>query len=323
MRAAARESILGIWRSFSDPALRESLEFTESVESTETAQLIKSAIEQELTSINSELQTPNDRTVQRVALCLDYVDILPPKSVDTVFVRSLDVQQDAPLTRWLDVIKQYQDKLDSEFPDSFSKRCLELAGSSGSRPQRQQLMLQKFAETLGKLSPDKRNSSVKKYFLLLKDSNANTRNAAATMLSAIRSALPDTQEFKISVGNVLGDLRRDVKTPDLLQYRPVFEALTSQIDVLGEYQWRDVADLSKRLLSQTDTSLQEFGMALVERMPSIPEMDQEELLHQLVGLENSANSLKERATRRLEYFATGKLADSAKKVIESRHQTQK
>lgn len=156
------------------------------------------------------------------------------------------------------------------------------------------------------------------YFPLLKDTNANTRNAAATVLATVRTSLSDIPEFKISVSNTLGDLRRDVKTQELLQYRPVFDALFAQSDLFGDYQWRDVADLSKRSLSQTDVGLQEYGMALAEAMSSVPEADEEEMLHLLITLENSPHPVKDRATRRLDQLASAKLSDSAKKALKKR-----
>ena len=134
----------------------------------------------------------------------------------------------------------------------------------------------------------------------------------------MRSSLADIPEFKTSISNTLGDLRRDVRTQDLLQYRPVFDALIVQSDLFGDYQWRDVTDLSKRLLSQSDASLQEYGMALAEAIPAIPEGDQEELLHLLINFENSSAALKDRATRRLDQLSSGKLSDSARKVVENR-----
>lgn len=318
VRNAARDFLLGVWRTLSDPTLRESLDFVKSIQSPETFQLTKSAIEQELNSINSELQAPNDRTVERVTLCLDYSDRLPANSIPDLLIRALDVSQDEALKRWFGVIKAHEERLTAEFPEGLANRCLELTKSSASRPQRQDLLLRSFADVLVKLSPEKKRGLDQQYFPLLKDTNASTRNAAATVLAMVRSSLSDIPEFKISVSNTLGDLRRDVKTQELLQYRPVFDALIAQSDLFGDYQWKDVSDLSKRLLSQTDAGLQEYGMVLAEAMLSVPDADQEELLHLLINLENSSPALKDRATRRLDQLSSGKLSDSARKVLENR-----
>lgn len=319
VRNAARDFLLNsVWRTLSDPTLRASLDFVKSIESPETLQLTKTAIEQELNSINSELQAPSDRTVERIALCLDYSDRLTPNSIPDLLIRALEVNQDEPLKRWFGVIKAHEEGLSADFPDKLATRCLELVKSNSSRPQRQDLLLRAFADSLGKLTPERKRTLEQQYFVLLKDTNASTRNAAATVMGAVRSSLSDIPEFKISVSNTLGDLRRDVKTQELLQYRPVFDALIAQSDLLGDYQWRDVADLSKRLLSQPDAGLQEYGMALAEAMSAIPDGDQEELLHLLVNVEKSSPVLKDRATRKLDQLSSGKLEDSARKVLENR-----
>lgn len=318
VRNAARDFLLVVWRTLSDPSLRESLDFVKSIESPESFPLTKTAIEQELNSINSELQAPNDRTVERVALCLDYPDRLTPNSIPDLLIRALDVSQDEPLKRWFSVIKAHEERLSADLPERLATRCLELVKSNPSRPQRQDLLLRAFSDALGKLAPERKRALEQQYFPLLKDTNASTRNAAATVLTAVRSSLSDIPEFKISVSNTLGDLRRDVRTQDLLQYRPVFDALIAQSDLFGDYQWRDVADLSKRLLSQTDAGLQEYGMVMAEAMPAIPDADQEELLHLLLNVENSSPALKDRATRRLDQLSSGKLSDSARKVLKNR-----
>ena len=79
-----------------------------------------------------------------------------------------------------------------------------------------------------------------------------------------------------------------------------------------------MADLSKRLMSQNEITLQEFGLGLIERMPMIPELDQEVLVHLLVNFENSALPFKERATKKLDQLATTKLVDAAKNEIQKR-----
>ena len=318
VRNAARDFLLGVWRTLSDPTLRESLDFVKSIESPESFQLTKTAIDQESNSINSELQAPIDRTSERVTLCLDYSDRLPANSIPDLLIRALDVSQDEALKRWFGVIKAHEERLTAEFPEGLANRCLELTKSSASRPQRQDLLLRSFADALVKLSPEKKRGLEQQYFPLLKDTNASTRNAAATVLTMVRSSLSDIPEFKISVSNTLGDLRRDVKTQELLQYRPVFDALIVQSDLFGDYQWQDVSDLSKRLLSQTDAGLQEYGMVLAEAMPSVPDADQEELFHLLINLENSSPALKDRATRRLDQLSSGRLSDSGRKVLENR-----
>ena len=318
VRSAARDFLLGVWRTLSDPILRESLDFVKSIESPESFPLTKTAIEQELNSINSELQSPTDRTVERIALCLDYSDRLTPNSVPDLLIRALEVSQDEPLKKWLAVITVHEERLGADFPERLATRCLELVKSNASRPQRQDLLLRAFADALGKLSSDRKRTLEQQYFPLLKDANANTRNAAATVLATVRSSLSNIPEFKISVSNTLGDLRRDVKTQELLQYRPVFDALIAQSDLFGDYQWRDVADLSKRSLSQTDAGLQEYGMALAEAMSSIPESAEEEMLHLLITLENSSHPLKDRATRKLDQLASANVSDSAKKVLKKR-----
>jgi hypothetical protein len=134
----------------------------------------------------------------------------------------------------------------------------------------------------------------------------------------VRTSLSN-EAFRISIANVLGDLRKEIKTQDLPQYDVVFRSLIAQSDLFGEIQWQDVADLSKRSLSQSDISLHDFGMSMIESMVTIPERDQSDLLHLLIDTtENSNEALKIRATAKLGQLSKTDLTDSARRVLENR-----
>jgi len=315
-RQAAKIFVKDIWKSLSDPALRESLKFSESIVSPDTQQLVTDALQQEFNSINTEFQAPTDRTTQRLALCLDYPEKLQPNAIEDLLVKSLDVGSEEALKTWLSVIEGHQKRLTDDFTGKLVSRCLELVPVHSARPKRQAMLLETIARNLSQLTPEAKKIVLQKYFSLLKDANPGTRDTAAGALGSIRSAVSDIQELRISVANALGDLRREIVTQQLPQYRGVFDALLQQGDLFGEYQWKDVADLSKRLMSQSDASLQDMGISLVERMAVVPKDDQEAVVHLLVGFATSTSPYQERSKRELERLSILDLVESARTEIE-------
>jgi hypothetical protein len=321
VRTAAQTFLLGFWRTLSDPALRASLAFVESFALPEAQALTKAALEQELSTATNERQAPTDRTKQRVAICIENRSALAPNAVEDTLVKALEADQDGSLSTWLEVIGSSQSVLSADFAERIADRCLVLARPNASRPSRLDLLLRKLTETLGRLAPDKRGELARQYFDLLKDPDENLRNAAAGTLAGARKSLPDKQEFRIPLTKTLQDLRRQLGPRDLAHHRPVIEALVAQSDLFGRLEWQDVADMSKRLMSEPETALQEFGISLAEKISNVdlvPEDIQGELVHLLATVESSSPTLAERATRRLDEWHSNGLSDLAKDVLEKR-----
>jgi len=210
VRTASREFLLNIWGQQSAPILRDSLNYVKTIEHADSFELVKTAITQELKFINNERSDPSDRTANRVALCIAFSEYLSPGSLEDVFIRALDVNSDEYLKRWIELISEHQDKLDSTFPDKLATACLTFVRSNESRPQRQEILLRSFGEALKKLTEERKRDLISQYFALLKDVNLNTRNAAATTLTLVKAAL-SSEAFRISVANVLGDLRKEIR----------------------------------------------------------------------------------------------------------------
>jgi hypothetical protein len=162
------------------------------------------------------------------------------------------------------------------------------------------MLLRTIASGLGRIPSEKAAEINSRYFGLLKSANATLRDAAALTLSLARQSLDSSKEFTIPVMNILGDVRRDVSTTELLHYRPVLDALMGQADLFSETEWQEVGDLSRRLLSQTDQTLQELGISICEKIPHIPESSQEDLVHLLMKIETTSSPIAERASRILD-----------------------
>ncbi len=129
-------------------------------------------------------------------------------------------------------------------------------------------------------------------------------------------ASSENQDFKLAVANVIKYLRDEVKTAELTEYGAVFNALLTEAGPLGEYQNRDLADMAKALMSESDESLQELGLQIVDQMPVIPNDDQSEVIHLLIGIAGSSPSLRERAVDRLGRFSLGKVVDGARQELQ-------
>jgi hypothetical protein len=134
----------------------------------------------------------------------------------------------------------------------------------------------------------------------LKNSDQSIRTATAAALDNAKLSISDDQEFRIHTGAVLGDLRRDLSTQELVLHRIVIEALVKQRVIFRSAEWREVTELGKRLLSQPEANNQEFGMYLVEQIPSGSAAIDGDVVRMLIGLEKSDSVLKDRAERKLD-----------------------
>ena len=104
----------------------------------------------------------------------------------------------------------------------------------------------------------------------------------------------------------------------LPQYRSVLTEFLKQSDLLrGEHQWKEIARLSQRLMSQQEMSLQELGLALVENMPALPKDDEENIIHLLIAFSSPTSGLRERSKCELERLSLGDLDVAAKGEIDS------
>jgi hypothetical protein len=318
VRVAAKNFVLVFWGTLSDPALRESVDFLEEVGSPEKAQLLASCVQQQFTFIVREKEAPTDRTTERIAFCLKYSGFLAPGAIADLFIESLEVSSGESLTKWIRMIESLEHELDSEFQARFSNKCMELVQSNRYDQNRQEIMLRTVAERFGKLPEERKREFTQQFFELLKSQSASTRNAAAATLGAAKASISEIKEFEIQVARVLGDLRRDLKTQDLIPYRPVIDALIEQGYAFGESEWQDVAEMGIRLLSQPDPPMQEFGMALSERVSEIPKDAGAELVYVLVSLEKASSPLRDRATQRLDQIANGNPPDEMKEALEKR-----
>jgi len=320
LRTSSKEFLLRVWKLFDDPSLRESLAFVRSFESEETIQLVKGAVEQEFASMQNELQTPNDRTEKRLALCLENSALLPENAIGAFLSRTLEVQNDEALQRWLKLIATHRAMLGIEFSDGLATRSLVLAKQNADRPQRQDLLLGNFAAMLKHVTQETRRQLEKEYFSLLKDPNRNTRDSAAKILRAVRDSDSKTTEFKIVLGNTLDDLRRELSPTNLSEYRAAIEALIDHFDLFSDSQWGVVAEMAKRLLSESNPTLSEFGISLSEKIEAIPGPYQEELIHLLINVENGSTEISGRASNVLNKLASDGLLDSSRELLASRRQ---
>lgn len=320
VRAQAKNEILRIWQTFDDATLRDNLGFLKAIASPEAQALGQNAIEQEYATAKNEREAPTDRTAQRVALCLDFSDWLVSKSTGDLLIDALQASKDESFSAWREIINLHQDRLGIAFQVKLAEKCLELAQLGRYSQNRQEALLQMLTNTIARLPQERRREVTQKYFALLKSSDQGIRSAAAAALGHAKSSTSNDQEFRIQIGAILGDLRRDLSTQELLPRRAVIEALVNQGDVFTTAEWREVADIGKRLLSQPEINNQEFGMYLIERIPGFSAATDGDVVRVLIGLEKSDSSLKDRASRKLDALKTGEdgLAESTRQALGER-----
>jgi hypothetical protein len=131
----------------------------------------------------------------------------------------------------------------------------------------------------------------------------------------VRKAV-DEQDFKLGLNTLVRDFCR-MAPSEVVAYRPIFDATLEHSALFGDYEWRDLADLSKRSIQQADTALQDYGLSLVERMPKIPEEHEEDIIHLLVGIARGTNAAqKERADKFLRKIPESELGAKARETLQ-------
>jgi KAP family P-loop domain len=313
----AAEFVLRIWRDLTDVLLRSDVEFVASIGSSQGKQLLKQGVEQELGLIAEESKQPTERSLQRVTFCVDYSDNLEAGALEGQLLETLNARSAEVLRTWVGAIKGVMIKLEATFPNSFASRCLERVSAIPEKDERQNILLDAFVGVLPTLSSDDRRSALREYFSLMKDPGVGTRDIAASRLRAVREASSDSQDFRLTVGNLIKHIRDKVSTEDLPQFFGAFRALMVEEGLLGEYQNRDIADMAKKLMSHADDSLQDLGLQLVEHMPNVHNDDQAEIIHLLITIAGSSGSLATRASERLRKFLAADLAEGAREQLES------
>lgn len=204
-------------------------------------------------------------------------------------------------------------QLDSDFRQQLTEKSLSLVTGSHTQPRRQ-AFFELFSTILPAIEEATKRRLLQIFFGLCKHQDSNVRNLAATILGSVRKAV-DEQDFKLGLNALVREICR--MTPaEVAGYRPLFDGSLEHSALFGDYEWRDLADLSKRSLQQTDTALQDYGLLLVERMPKIPSEHDADLIHLLVSVARGTNSSqKERADKMLRKISEPDLSPSARRSL--------
>jgi hypothetical protein len=303
----ARNFALQNWQSFSDSLLRDTLAYLTIFKDSSGQDLQKALIQQEFTLLQNELQNPSDRTIQRLAFSYENKQSLNPNAIESLLLKALQVPDNA-FAIWRPQIAEYCKKLELQVAQGVVERCLNLVSDSYT-PTRRQGFLELFTTVLPLLNTDLIPRQLQTYFALCKHADASIRNPAVSALGKVREAV-EGQDFKLGLNALVRDFCR-MSPMEVAPYRPVLDSAMAHSAFFGDYEWRDLADLSKRSLQQTDTNLQEYGLQLVEKMPNIPAEHQQDLVHLLIGLARSSNSpQKERADKVLRKIQEAELDDA-------------
>jgi hypothetical protein len=84
-----------------------------------------------------------------------------------------------------------------------------------------------------------------------------------------------------------------------LEYRSTLDTVLAHSEFF-EYQWRDVAELARRSMSQQNEALEDYGLELVSRMTVIDSEDQADLVHLAIKLARQSRSSSPKAAELLQ-----------------------
>ncbi|HUZ45784.1 MAG TPA: P-loop NTPase fold protein [Terriglobia bacterium] len=311
-KQAAMNFALQTWRSFSVQALKENLKFIETFEGASGAELQKALVNQELTLAQNEVLTPTDRTKERLTFCYENREQLNANSLQDFLLKTLELQ-DPAFTVWSSVVLDFAGKFNNIFHGRTAAKALELAG--GSVPQSKRIgLLRLFAGLLPSVQEDTKPQLLQKFFEFCKHSDPNIRVAAVAEIPLAKTAI-EASEFRRGLNTLARDLFAK-STQEAAVYWPSIDAVIKECEMFGEYEWRDLGDLSKRLMEQADTALKDHGLSLVELMPELPKVHEEDLVQQLINIaRGSANPQKDRAVKILEDLQISKLHPEAAKAL--------
>ena len=301
------------WQTFTGEDLRATLEFLERSEGSGNTELSQSLVQQELATATSEIQKPTQRTRERIALCYGKRTLLSDSAVESVLLKALSTE-DSAFTEWSPVITEYSGKLGETFSDDVAQRCLSEATSSHT-PARIQAFFDLFVSVLTNVAAESRSSLLQGVFAHCNHSDPSVRDAASSILGRVRT-LVNEHDFKLRLNSLVRDLC-DKAPKDIPSYRHVLDSALAHSVLLDEYAWRDLGALSKRLMQDSDASLQNYGLLLVSKMPMLPNEHEEDLVHLLISIAGTSGTAeKESATRILEGLLTSGLNDKPRSAVE-------
>lgn len=301
------------WQTFADNQLREILEFLSKFGEQSRQVLQTALVQQELTAAQNELQNPTDRTKQRIDLCIEKHQLLASKSLDSLLLKALQTS-DSAFNTWRITVAEYSAQLGQDFALQVADQCLSLVTGSHT-PARRQGFFELFATVLPNVNPDAKPRLLQAYLALCKHSDGNLRNPAATILGKVQKEV-DGQDFKIGLNVLMRELCR-MSPSELVAYRPIFDAILEHSVLFGDYEWRDLGDLGKRSVQQSEPSLQDYGLSLLERIPKLPEEHAGDIIHLLIGIARDTNSgLRERADKFLRKIPESGLGAKSKQALQ-------
>lgn len=311
-KQAAKNFALQTWQKFTDGQLRGVLEFLPRFKERPREELRSALVQQEFTTLQNELQDPTDRTKQRLALCYENKDVLPTNALEGFLVKTLETQ-DSAFEVWRVVIGDYARQLGGNFGKQVADKCLALATNSQTLTRRQGFF-ELLATVLPNLDADTKTNLLRTYFALCKHSDQNIRNPASSVLEKMHKEA-DEQDFKLGVNSLVRDFCR--MTPaEVVAFRSVLDASLQHSALFGDYEWRDLADLAKRALTQADTAIQELGLSLVERIPALPSEHEDDLVHVLISIARGSNAPhKDRAEKILRKLPENNLGSIARRSL--------
>jgi KAP-like P-loop domain-containing protein len=307
----ARNFALQNWQTFTDPQLRRTLEYLSTLVAGEELQT--ALVQQEFATMQNEIKNPTERTKQRIDLCYEHRNLLGAQSMETFLVKALESPDNA-FSVWRVTIAAYCKKIDQEFSREIVERCLNLVTGSYSQRRRQSFM-ELFVEVLPIVTPDARPQFLQSYFALCEYADGTIRNPAASIFSAVRKSV-DEQDFKLGLNTLVRDICRMAPT-EVANYRPVLDGAMEHSVLFGDYEWRDLGDLSKRSIQQVDADLQGIGLLFIERMPKIPSEHESDLIHLLVAIARGANAThKDRADKILRKIPASDLSPTTRDALQ-------
>jgi hypothetical protein len=278
-RANARTALKKSWTDFTDAELGRELDRLRQLQNEDANELIGVAIDDEIAAITAEKSTPNDRTAQRIDIVLMFGSASQVQQLEKLLLEGLETTTEAAFDKWVTIIKPLEERMPQAFAEKVADHCMDLIQRHHSTPNRQSALLELFEQTVAHATHSSRTNLLNRYTKLLLDPHSATRSTAISYLGRLRRIPEADPDLRVGLGNVITEVRRDIKRAALVEYVPLLEMILQEQGLLNEYKLGDITDIAMELLSSRDPAQENAGLDLVTKMPRIPEDQKQDLLH--------------------------------------------
>jgi hypothetical protein len=298
-KQTALVSLSSYWQSDSDEQIRRDLKLAQSFPENDVPKLI---IESQMAEVTRELESPSDRTLERVELITEFGQLAPPHFFRDQFSLSLSVTSDVAYMFWRGVIADRLSTLAVEDAAALIDTALQLVTAPSTLKLRKTDLLMLVTELLATQPAAKQAAITQRMCELLWHAVDIVRNSAANAISFLRPRA-NLGDVRIHINAGIHEYLSKVGVGTFQQYRPVVDALVANKDLWNEGSSRSMSQLAVTLSS--NETLRGAALDLFESIDKFDDGDRPDVINALIMIKTVQTDLADRAQQVLRRIAPG------------------